>query len=80
MIPVNLSEPRYSEKGLQILEKLDHALVRSKCMVGLIIVSVVVLITLIACVVNSALALAKVVQTSSYVNHLAENVTNALCI
>ena len=65
MIPVNLSEPRYSEKGLQILEKLDHALVRSKCMVGLIIVSVVVLITLIASANTSALALAQEVQTAS---------------
>lgn len=34
MIPVNLSEPWYSEKCLQILEELDHTLARSKHMVG----------------------------------------------
>lgn len=46
-IPVNLSEPCYSKKGLQIFEELDHALARSKCMVGLIIANVVALITLV---------------------------------
>ena len=49
-------------------------------MVLLIIAGVVTLITLIASATTSSLALAKEVQTSSYVNHLAENVTNALCI
>jgi hypothetical protein len=69
-----------TERGLQILEELDHTLARSKCMVLLIIAGVVTLITLIASATTSSLALAKEVQTSSYVNHLAENVTNALCI
>ena len=49
-------------------------------MVLLIIAGVVTLITLIASATTSSLALAKEVQTSSYVNHLAENVTNALSI
>ena len=44
MIPVNLSEPWYSGKGLQILEELDHALARSKHMVGQIIADAVALI------------------------------------
>ena len=48
MISVNVSELWYSEKGLQILEELDHALARSKHMVGLITVGVVALTTLIA--------------------------------
>ena len=68
MIPVNLSEPCYFEKGLQILEELDHGLVRSKCIVRKIITGIVVLITLIASAATSALALAKEVQTSSYLN------------
>ena len=37
-----------TERGLQILEELDHALARSKHMVGLITVGVVALTTLIA--------------------------------
>lgn len=49
-------------------------------MVGLITVGVVALITLIASTTTSALTLAKEVQKASYINHLAENVTNALCI
>lgn len=46
MIPVHLSEPWNSEKGLQILEELDHTLSRSNHMVGLIIANVFALITL----------------------------------
>ena len=49
-------------------------------MVGLIIASVAALITLIARATTSSLALAQEVQTASSVNHLAENVTNALSI
>ena len=48
MFSINLSEPWYSEKGLQILGELDHSLSRSKHMVGLITVGVVALTTLIA--------------------------------
>lgn len=51
MMLVNLSEPWYSEKDLQILEELDHTLV------GLIVASVVVFTTLIASSPTSALAL-----------------------
>lgn len=78
MIPVNLSEPWYSEKCLQILEELDHTLARSKHMVGPIIVGVVALMTLIASATTSALALSQEVQTASFVNHPADNVTNAV--
>jgi len=77
MIPANLSEPWYSEKGLLILEELDHTLPRRKHMVGLIIAGNVVPMALIASA-TSALALAQEVQTASFVNHLAKNVTNAL--
>jgi hypothetical protein len=66
MIPIHLSEPWYSEKGSQILEELDHTLARSKHMVGLIMDSVVALITLNP----SALVLVQEVQISSFVNHL----------
>jgi hypothetical protein len=48
IIPINLSEPWYSEKGLQILGELDHSLSRSKHMVGLITAGVVALTTLVA--------------------------------
>ena len=47
---------------------------------GLIIASVIALITLIARATTSSLALAQEVQTASSVNHLAENITNALSI
>ena len=56
MIPAHLSEQWYSGKSLQILGELDHTLARSKCMGGLIIASVIALITLIASATTSALA------------------------
>ena len=49
-------------------------------MVELIIAGVVALIIFLASAATSVLALAKEVQTSSFVHHLAENVTNALHI
>lgn len=49
-------------------------------MVGLIIAGTVALITLTASATTSALALAQEVQIASFVNHLAENVTNDLNI
>ena len=80
MIPVNLSEPWHSEKDLKILEELDHSLARSKYMVRLIITGVVALITLIASATTSVLALRQETWTASFVNYLAENITNALNI
>ena len=74
MIPINLSEHCYSEKGLQILEELDHSLAMSKHMVELIIAGVVALIILIA----NATILAQEVQTAGFLNHLSEKVNNAL--
>ena len=59
MIPVNSSEPWGSEKDSQILEELDHALARSKCMVELIIAAVVALITVTASATTTALASAQ---------------------
>ena len=49
-------------------------------MVELIIAGVAALITLIASATTSVLALAQEVHTASVVNHLAENITNALSI
>ena len=49
-------------------------------MIGLIIASVAALITLIARATTSSLALAQEVQTAGFVNHLSENITNALSI
>ena len=49
-------------------------------MVGLIIVIAAALITLIASATTFALALVQVVQIASFVNHLAEIITNALSI
>ena len=60
IILVNLSKPWYSEQGLQILEELDHTLI------GLIIASVVALITYITRSTTSALALAQEVQRASF--------------
>lgn len=71
MIPVNLFESWYSEKGLQILEDLEHTMARSKPIIGLIISSVVALITLIASATTSALALTQQLHIASFVNHLA---------
>ena len=76
IIPVNLSGSKYSKRDLQILEELDHTLARKKRMVGLIIAGVT-FITQIASATKFPLALTWEVQTSSFINHLAENVTNA---
>ena len=80
MIPVNSSEPWGSEKDSQILEELDHALARNKYMVGSIIVSLVAHVTCLAGASPCALVIAQVVQTASFVNHLAEIIINALSI
>ena len=67
MIPVNYLNLCVLKKGLQILQELDHALGRSKHMVGLIIVGTVSLIAPIASATTSALALAQEVQTAGFV-------------
>ena len=78
IIPINLSEPWYSEKGLQVLEEVSQALSRSKRVVGLIIAGIAALITLRASTTASAIALTQEVKTATFVNYLAKYVTNAL--
>ena len=76
----NLSEPWYSKKSLINIGVIRSCSGKEKGTVGLIIAGVVGLIIFLASAATSALALAKKVQTSSFVHHLAENVTNALHI
>jgi len=80
LLPMSITGPWYSEKSLQILEEVSQALRRSKRAVGLIIAGIAALVTLIASATASAVALMQEVKTATFVNYLAKNVTNALCI
>jgi hypothetical protein len=67
---VSMTGPWYSEKSLHILEEVSQALSRSKRVVGLIIASMVALITLVASTSASAIALTQEIKTANFVNHL----------
>ena len=69
---VSMTGPWYSEKSLHILEEVSQALSRSKRVVGLIIASMVALITLIDSTIAFAIALTQEVKMATFVNHLAK--------
>ena len=70
LLSVSITGPWYSEKILQILEKVSQVLSRSKRAVGLIIAGIAALIALIASTINSTIALAQEVKTATLVNLL----------
>nr|KAF6444261.1 hypothetical protein HJG59_008561 [Molossus molossus] len=79
MLPVNISEPWYSEKGLQVLEEIEKGLSRPRRFIGLLIAGIAALVTIIATAATAAVALSQSIQTRHYVNELSKNVTTALC-
>jgi Ca2+/H+ antiporter len=71
LLHVSIIGPWYSEKILQILEKVSQVLSRSKRIVGLIIAGIVNFNTLIASTTASAIILREV-KTATFVSHLAK--------
>ena len=57
LLPVDITRPWYSEKSLQVLERVSQTLSRSKRVVDLIIAGIAALNTLIASTTASAIAL-----------------------
>ncbi|KAF6302996.1 hypothetical protein mRhiFer1_008733 [Rhinolophus ferrumequinum] len=78
MLPVNVTGEWYSDRGYQVLIKLETALSRPVRALGLIITGVTALIMLIASSVTAAVSLSQSVQTATYVNELSKNVSIAL--
>ena len=70
LLPVNITRPWYSEKSLQVLERVSQTLSRSKRVVGLMIAGITASIALIASTTASTIALTQEVKTASFVNHL----------
>ncbi|XP_032981875.1 endogenous retrovirus group K member 7 Env polyprotein-like [Rhinolophus ferrumequinum] len=78
MLPVNISEPWYAERSLQIFKEIEHALSRQKRFIGLLIAGIVALVTVVATAATAAVALSQTIQNANYVNTLTKNVSLAL--
>lgn len=78
MLPVNISEPWYSDKGLQVWEELSGALSRPRRFIGLLIAGITALVAMIAAASAAAIALTQTVQTAHFINDLPKNVSTAL--
>lgn len=77
-LPVNLTGLWYEESGLAVLQQAQNQLIRGKRFIGLLIAGITALITMVADTAASAIALSTGIQTASFVNELAANVTRAL--
>lgn len=77
-LPVNISGNWYGNTGIAVLQKVEQALSRTKRFVVLLVAGITALITLIASATASAISLSQTVQTESYVNELAFNISRAL--
>ena len=78
MLPVNVSEEWYEEKGLQVLRELERALACHKRGVGIIITGIIAFISILVTVVTSATALTQTVQTAGFVDNVSKNISIAL--
>ena len=78
MIPVKINASWYDEKGLELWREVEGALMCYRRGIGLIILGFVALVTLIASSITAALSLAQSVQTATFVNNLAQNVSVTL--
>lgn len=77
-LPVNLTEPWYEERSLELLDRVRNQLTRGKRFIGLLIAGITALVTMIATAAASAIALSTSIQTAEFVNQLASNVTRTL--
>ena len=75
MIPVKINGSWCDEKGLELWREVEVALMCYHRGIGLIILGFVALVTLIASSITAALSLAQSVQTATFVDNLAQNVS-----
>ena len=78
MVPIKINGSWYDKRGLELWRKVEGALMRYHKRIGLIILGFVALVTLIVSSITAALTLAQSVQTATFVNNLAQNVSVTL--
>lgn len=78
MIPVNITGDWYDNQGTRILQLLNNQLFRPKRFVAALILGITALISVIASLTVSAIALTKEVHTATFADQLSKNVTLAL--
>ena len=78
MVPVKINGSWYDERELELWREVEGALMRYHRGIGLKILGFVALVTLIASSITAALTLAQSVQTATFVNSLAQNVSVTL--
>ena len=76
MVPVKING--YDERGLKLWREVEGALMRYRRGIGLVILGFVALVTLIASSITAALSLAQSVQSATFVDNLAQNVSVTL--
>ncbi|KAL0586425.1 LOW QUALITY PROTEIN: envelope glycoprotein, partial [Plecturocebus cupreus] len=78
MLPVNISGPWYDEKALQVLNQMRDLMIRPKQFIGLLIASILAIVSIVATAATTAVSLANSIQNAVYVNHLARNISVAM--
>ena len=78
MVPVKINGSWYDERGPELWKKVEGALMHYRRKIRLVILGFVALVTLIASSITAALTLAQSVQTTTFVNNLAQNVSVTL--
>lgn len=78
MIPVNITGDWYDNQGTRILQLLNNQLFRPKRFVAALILGITALISVIASLTVSTIALTKEVHTATFADQLSKNVTLAL--
>ncbi|KAL0582215.1 envelope glycoprotein [Plecturocebus cupreus] len=75
MLPVNVSGPWYDEKALLVFQQVRDLMIRPKRFLGILIASIIAVVSVMATAATAAVSLAHSVQTATYVNHLAKNIS-----
>ncbi|TEA31219.1 hypothetical protein DBR06_SOUSAS14010196, partial [Sousa chinensis] len=79
MLPVILEESWYSDKGVEVIKKVNE-LMRPKRFVATLILGISALIGIVSSFSLATYTLVKEVQTAQYVNDLSKNISLALAI
>ncbi|KAL0588600.1 envelope glycoprotein [Plecturocebus cupreus] len=78
MLPVSISGAWYDDRGLQVLQEMRDLMIRPKRFIGMLIASIIAIVTVLASAATAAVSLAYNVQTATYVNHLAKNISASM--
>lgn len=78
LIPANISEPWYTEAGVQVLQQIHTQLNRHQHALGLITFGIVTLVSVLVSAVKSAIALLQSIQNAHFLNDLVQNTSKAL--